>query len=229
MTNYKRLFLKKCSIAFNNIHAEYMFKCGIVIMITAFLFSCESPIDEAVKKEIDITSGNYDCITLTTNLGTISLALDNVKAPQSVSNFLRYSNSLAYNDSIFHRVIDGFVVQGGGYDSSFNSIDTDAPITNEADNGLLNVRGSIAAARAAAPHSATSQFYINTVNNPGLDHIGDTSTGWGYAVFGQVINGMDVVDAIGTTATGAGGPFDQDVPLDQVVIQTSQSVSCDTL
>lgn len=160
----------------------------------------------------DLASG-YTCVKLALNLGDISLALDNNNAPQSVSNFLGYTNERLYDDTIFHRVIDGFMIQGGGFNESFSKISTKAPIANEANNGLKNIRGTISMARTSDPHSATSQFFINTVDNSFLNFSNETSRGWGYAVFGYVMSGMDVVDQISQLKTGASGPFSKDVPI----------------
>lgn len=151
-------------------------------------------------------------ITLETSAGTIKLELDADKAPGSVANFVEYAKAGHYDGSVFHRVIKGFMIQGGGYDQSGSQRATRAPIKNEAKNGLKNVRGSIAMARTSDPHSASSQFFINHADNGFLDYPG--RDGWGYAVFGKVTEGMDVVDKIATTPTGAG-----DVPVTAVVIK----------
>ena len=158
-------------------------------------------------------------VMISTNMGDITLQLDNKRAPVSVANFIAYANSGAYNGTVFHRVIPGFMIQGGGFDEKLARRDTQAAIKNEADNGLLNRRGTIAMARTNAPHSATSQFFINLKDNGFLNHRSPTPRGWGYAVFGQVIDGMDVVDKIAAQPTGAGGPFRQDVPKQAMVIK----------
>lgn len=204
-------------------------KTSLISMSLFLISSCGTVTDEVTKSEVDLTSGNYDCVILKTNMGDITLALDNVNAPNSTSNFLGYSNSLFYEGTIFHRVIDDFVIQGGGFTSTLEKKETLSPIANEAHNGLLNVRGSIAAARTSAPHSATSQFYINTVDNVFLDHVDDTNDGWGYAVFGEVVKGMDVVDAISKVPTSANFPFDKDVPIENVIIQTTLTIPCDSI
>lgn len=159
--------------------------------------------------------------TINTNHGTIVVELYPDYAPATVANFMKYADTGFYDDTIFHRVIDGFMIQGGGYTTGFTEKRTDAPIPNEADNGLLNDRGFLAMARTNDPHSATAQFFINLANNPTLN-FSNTTTGpeWGYAVFGKVIDGMDVVDAIGRAKTGSRGPFAQDTPLAPVVIET---------
>jgi cyclophilin family peptidyl-prolyl cis-trans isomerase len=156
-------------------------------------------------------------VLMQTNKGDILLQLNQEKAPESVANFLRYVDSGFYDGTIFHRVIKGFMIQGGGYTPDMVRKETGEPVQNEADNGLKNVRGSIAMARTNAPHSATSQFFINHVNNSNLDYPGHD--GWGYAVFGKVISGMEVVDAIATTPTGRHGAM-RNVPRETIVIQS---------
>jgi len=158
-------------------------------------------------------------VRLVTTLGDIVLELDHSKAPKSVENFLAYVNEFFYEGTIFHRVIDGFMIQGGGFTQDFMKKPTHSPIQNEADNGLKNERGTIAMARTGDPHSATAQFFINVVNNDFLDYRSPTPRGWGYAVFGKVVEGMDVVDNIRHTPTGSGGPFRKDVPRTPIVIE----------
>jgi len=156
-------------------------------------------------------------ITLETTKGKIVLQLDQQKAPITVGNFLEYVKSRHYDNTIFHRVIKGFMIQGGGFTSDMHQKPVNDPIKNEADNGLKNERGTIAMARTPNPHSATAQFFINTVDNPFLDHKGKDMQGWGYAVFGKVIEGMEVVDTIAGVKTGTKGGH-QDVPIEPVVI-----------
>ncbi len=156
-------------------------------------------------------------VQLKTNHGNITIKLDEEKAPLSSANFLEYVKSGHYNGTIFHRVIPNFMIQGGGMEPGLKQKSTRAPIDNEANNGLKNVRGSIAMARTSDPHSASSQFFINTVDNDFLNFSAPTPQGWGYAVFGNVTEGMDVVDAIRKVATGSSG-FHQDVPKEDVVI-----------
>lgn len=158
-------------------------------------------------------------VRLSTNLGDIVLELDREKAPQTVDNFLTYVREGFYNGTIFHRVIDGFMIQGGGFTQDFQRKPTHAPIENEADNGLRNRRGSVAMARTNDPHSATAQFFINVADNSFLDFRDKTPRAYGYAVFGQVVEGMDVVDKIRRSTTGAGGPFRKDVPRSPVIIE----------
>jgi len=166
-------------------------------------------------------------VRLHTNVGDIELELDRDKAPVTVENFLSYVNDGFYDGTIFHRVIKNFMIQGGGYTSEYARKPTRPPIANEADNGVKNIRGTIAMARTMNPDSATSQFFINTVDNANLDHVAPTHSGWGYAVFGRVVSGMDVVDRIGNTPTGSGGPFQHDVPLSTVVIEKATVISAD--
>jgi len=158
-------------------------------------------------------------VVIETSLGDITVELDQERAPKSVENFLAYVDAGSYDDTIFHRVIDGFMIQGGGFDEQFAQRPTESPVENEANNGLRNDRGTIAMARTPDPHSATNQFFINLFDNDFLNHKEETQSGWGYAVFGRVVDGMDVVDEIGRVSTGSGGPFGQDVPETQVVIQ----------
>lgn len=163
-------------------------------------------------------------VLLRTSEGDILLQLDRASAPLSVENFLAYVDQGHYSGTIFHRVISNFMIQGGGFDTSFNQKPTRAPIRNEADNGLKNLRGTIAMARTSDPHSATTQFYINTVDNPSLDHRAPTRSGWGYTVFGRVIEGMDTVDRIRNIPTTRGGPFQSDVPSRTVIIESAERV-----
>ena len=153
-----------------------------------------------------------------TNYGVITLELDQDKAPQSVANFLSYVNKGHYNNTIFHRVIPGFMVQGGGMEPGMNQKTCDAPIQNEANNGLKNDKYTVAMARTNAPHSATAQFFINATNNDFLNHKAPSPQGWGYAVFGKVVSGTDVVDKIEGVKTGNKGGHG-DVPVTDVVIE----------
>ena len=161
-------------------------------------------------------------VEMQTTLGKITLELDAAKAPKSVENFLQYARSGQYDGTIFHRVIDGFMIQGGGFTKEMNEKPTKAPIANEAKNGLKNLRGSIAMARRADPHSATAQFFINHRDNPNLDY--PAHDGWGYAVFGKVTEGMDVVDKIAKVKTGNRG-MHQNVPVDPVIIESVKVLS----
>lgn len=157
-------------------------------------------------------------ITLHTNYGDIVIELDFDKAPKTAANFKQYAEEGFYNDTIFHRVIDGFMIQGGGMTEDMEQKTTRDPIENEADNGLKNVEGSLAMARTNDPHSATAQFFINVKDNSFLNHSGKNSQGWGYCVFGKVTDGMDVVEKIKGVKTGTKG-FHQDVPQEPVIIK----------
>lgn len=159
-------------------------------------------------------------VKMETNQGDIILELDPEKAPLSVKNFVQYVNDGFYDGTIFHRVISSFMIQGGGFDEDLNRKTTREPITNEADNGLKNSRGTIAMARLPSPHSATAQFFINVQDNLSLDYSGkQNGRTWGYAVFGKVIQGMDVVDKIRFTHTGPNPPFQKDVPIKTMRIE----------
>ena len=162
-------------------------------------------------------------VKLHTNHGVITLELDAEKAPVTVANFLAYVESGHYNNTVFHRVIDGFMIQGGGFEPGMNQKPTGEQIKNEADNGLKNDRGTIAMARTQAPHSATAQFFINVADNDFLNHRSPDLQGWGYCVFGKVSEGMDVVDAIRKVKTGSSG-FHQDVPKEDVIIERAEVV-----
>jgi cyclophilin family peptidyl-prolyl cis-trans isomerase len=158
-------------------------------------------------------------VDIKTNAGTIRLELYPEKAPKTVENFLRYVKEGHYNGTIFHRVIDGFMVQGGGFDGSYKQKPTRDPVQNEAKGGLKNDAGTVAMARTPDPHSASAQFFINLKNNDFLN-AERSQDGWGYAVFGKVVSGMDVVTKIAKTPTGAAGPFGSDVPKQAVVIES---------
>ena len=162
-------------------------------------------------------------ILLKTNLGDIKIELDYDKAPVTAKNFEDYVQQGHYDGTIFHRVIKGFMIQGGGFTSDFEQKPTMDPIKNEANNGLENVRGSIAMARTSDPHSATAQFFINTVDNDFLNFRSKDTMGWGYCVFGKVVEGMDVVDKIEGTRTSNRGFF-RDVPVEDIVIESAKIV-----
>lgn len=163
-------------------------------------------------------------VALNTNYGRIVLELNAEKAPKTVANFAEYVKSGHYNGTIFHRVIDGFMVQGGGFDDKMKQKPTNAPIQNEADNGLTNDIGTVAMARTMDPHSASAQFFINVGNNGFLNHSGKNPQGWGYAVFGKVSEGMEVVNKIKGVPTGNAGGH-QDVPRDGVVIESAEIIA----
>ena len=162
-------------------------------------------------------------VEIKTNQGRIVAEIYADKAPKSAANFLQYVKDGFYNGTVFHRVIDGFMIQGGGFTADMKQKSTRAPIANEADNGLKNKRYTIAMARTNDPHSATAQFFINVSDNAFLDHSSPSPQGWGYAVFGHVVEGQDVVDAIKGVKTGNKG-FHQDVPVEDVVIEKAVEV-----
>ena len=163
-------------------------------------------------------------VELETTMGNIVIELNQEKAPNTVANFLEYVKSGHYDGTIFHRVIDGFMIQGGGMDANMKEKSTNAPIQNEADNGLKNEVGTIAMARTSDPHSATAQFFINVKDNSFLNFSGKNPQGWGYAVFGKVVEGMDVVNAIKGVRTGNRG-YHADVPLENVVIESAKIIA----
>lgn len=163
-------------------------------------------------------------VEMQTSAGTLTIELDDVKAPVSTANFLDYVRKGHYDGTVFHRVIKGFMVQGGGFDAQMNQKPTAAPIANEAGNGLRNQRYTLAMARTSAPHSATAQFFINTVDNGFLDFKSESPQGWGYAVFGRVVKGTEVVDAIEQVRTGNRGGH-ADVPLDAVTILSAVEIA----
>ncbi len=160
-------------------------------------------------------------VELDTSKGKIVIELYPGRAPETVKNFLHYVEAGYYDGTIFHRVIPNFMIQGGGMTADMKNKATNAPIKNEADNGMKNERGTLAMARTGDPHSATAQFFINVVGNDFLNYTGKTQQGWGYAVFGKVVEGMDVVDAIAAVKTGTRGPH-RDVPTDTVKINSAQ-------
>ena len=159
-------------------------------------------------------------VVVETDLGDIEIELADDKAPKSVANFLQYVESGHYAGTVFHRVIPGFMAQGGGYDGNMEKKPVKEPVENEADNGLKNERGTVAMARTSEPHSATAQFFINVKDNGFLDHTAKDGSGWGYAVFGKVTSGMDVVDKIVGVKTGPKGPFTKDVPEENINIKS---------
>lgn len=163
-------------------------------------------------------------VKMETSAGTFEIELDDAKAPDSVANFLAYVNKGHFDGTVFHRVIRGFMVQGGGFEPGMKQKPTGSPIRNEANNGLKNKRYTLAMARTSDPHSATAQFFINTVDNDFLDFKSETAQGWGYAVFGRVSAGTDVVDSIERVSTARKGMHD-DVPVDDVVIRHAFEVA----
>jgi peptidyl-prolyl cis-trans isomerase A (cyclophilin A)/peptidyl-prolyl cis-trans isomerase B (cyclophilin B) len=161
-------------------------------------------------------------VELNTNQGAIVIELYADKAPKTVSNFLAYVNAGFYDGTIFHRVIAGFMVQGGGFTREYERKPTRDPVENEADNGLRNETGTVAMARTGDPHSATAQFFINVADNTSLNFRSPTTRGYGYTVFGKVTQGMDLVRRIATAPTGRGGPFGKDVPINMVIIEQTK-------
>jgi len=168
----------------------------------------------------------HSMIIIHTTFGDISLELDSEKAPKTVANFLAYARDGFYNGTIFHRVINNFMIQGGGFLRDMTQKSNCATIPNEADNGLKNVTGTLAMARTSDPHSATSQFFINVADNDFLNHRGKTDQGWGYAVFGKVSEGMEVLNKIKQCRTGSRGGH-QDVPVTEVVIESTELLADD--
>ena len=187
-----------------------------IIALTFFL----SPTDQNDQNEYYPEEDQMSLVTISTSAGDIHLELDANNAPITVANFLKLAEDGYYTGTIFHRIIEGFMVQGGGLDENMSPKPTNTdPIQNEANNGLKNDRGSIAMARTMDPHSATGQFFINHKDNDFLNHTAETSQGWGYAVFGAVTEGMDIVDQIADVATGSSGGH-QDVPVDVITIES---------
>ncbi len=179
----------------------------------------EPPNEEPAAKTAPAPTGTNPRVEMRTSLGTMKIELYPDKAPKTVENFLQYAREGFYDGTVFHRVISGFMIQGGGFSPDMSEKETRAPIENEASNGLKNVRGSLAMARTGDPHSASSQFFINTVDNPFLDFTAATVQGFGYAVFGQVVEGLETLDAIKKVSTGSRDGHD-DVPMDPVVIES---------
>ena len=169
-----------------------------------------------------MTSAASNTVVLHTNHGAITLELDVARAPKTVANFLDYVRAGHFDNTLFHRVIDGFMIQGGGFTPQFQQKPTKAPIENEAGNGLKNARYTVAMARTSDPHSATAQFFINVADNAFLDHRSRDANGWGYCVFGRVVGGTEIVDRIKAAATGDRG-MHQNVPKENVVIERAEA------
>ena len=186
--------------------------CGLLLFSTLSIAADKSMTSTQTK------------VKLQTSMGDIVIQLDIEKAPISSQNFVDYVNEGFYDGTIFHRVMPGFMAQGGGFTTDFEQKETRAPIKNEADNGLLNLRASVAMARTPDPDSATSQFFINYADSAFLNHTSPTSQGWGYAVFGRVIEGMDVVDAMAKAPTGSRGGH-QNVPTTDIVIEKAEVIT----
>ncbi len=184
----------------------------MLFLTTTLSFASENKMSDTQNK-----------VKLTTSLGEIVIQLNSEKAPNTSENFIKYVKEDFYTGTIFHRIIPGFMAQGGGFDTDFNQKPVHAPIENEADNGLKNSRGTLAMARTGDPHSATAQFFINYKDNSFLDHTAPNSQGWGYAVFAEVVEGMDIVDKMADAATGNRGGH-QDVPKEDIIIEKAEMV-----
>jgi peptidyl-prolyl cis-trans isomerase B (cyclophilin B) len=181
----------------------------------------------ALPAQADPTSaqkGKSNMVKIHTNLGNFTIKLDAEKAPHTVKNFLDYVNSGFYNNTVFHRVIDGFMIQGGGFEPGMKQKPVNAAIQNEANNGLTNDAYTVAMARTSDPHSATAQFFVNVKNNSFLNFTSESSQGWGYCVFGKVVEGTEVIDAIKKVKTGTKG-FHQDVPAEDVIITQAEVIA----
>jgi cyclophilin family peptidyl-prolyl cis-trans isomerase len=189
---------------------------GLLVIALTFCFNIAS---YAADPQVEIR----------TNLGNMTVELYPDKAPKTVDNFLRYVKDGHYRNTVFHRVIPGFMIQGGGFDKALMQKPTRQPVENEAANGLRNDTGIIAMARTSDPHSATAQFFINVANNTFLNYTSPTPRGYGYTVFGKVINGMDVAEKIAATPTGMRGPFPSDVPKSDIVIEDIKLVVAESL
>jgi len=184
----------------------------MLLLTTSLSFATENLMSDTSSK-----------VKLTTSLGDITIQLNSEKAPISSANFLTYVNEGFYNGTIFHRIIPGFMAQGGGFDTDFNQKAVHDPIKNEADNGLPNKRGTLAMARTNVPDSATAQFFINYKDNSFLNYSSPTTSGWGYAVFGEVIEGMDIVDEMAKQPTGNRGGH-QDVPKTNIIVEKAEVI-----
>ena len=191
-----------------------------VLAATALLVSSLACNSEPSAPAAEQAKGGNPVVVMTTNLGTVEMELFEKEAPESVANFLRYVDDEFYDNTIFHRVIKQFMIQGGGFDVDKIKKETKAPIKNEADNGLKNDVGTVAMARTSVPDSATSQFFINVKDNEFLNHTAKTARGYGYAVFGKVVGGMDVVNKIEVVPTAKSGGAFQNLPSDPVIIQS---------
>ncbi|MCW9088997.1 MAG: peptidylprolyl isomerase [Gammaproteobacteria bacterium] len=194
------------------------------LFLLLLVAACNAETPNSAQPAPQTAAADGPRVLLQTNKGDILIGLYPDKAPQSVANFLRYVDEGFYDGTIFHRVIDGFMIQGGGFTPDMEKKPTRAPIINEADNGLRNITGTIAMARTMDPHSATSQFYINVANNSPLDFREKTPRAWGYAVFGRVLKGMDVVGAIKGTATTTTG-MHRDVPQQPIIINKAERLN----
>lgn len=203
-------------------------KKAVRLAITFYPATLSPPLNSvilgaAIKKEYPMVD-MPPVVELETSMGAITIELNEEKAPKTVENFLNYVKSGHYDSTIFHRIIDGFMIQGGGMDADMNEKATNKPVENEADNGLKNDAGTIAMARTQDPHSATSQFFINVKDNDFLNHSGKNMQGWGYTVFGKVTSGMDVIEKMKGVPTGRFG-MHADVPTEPVIIKSATIIS----
>ena len=196
-----------------------MFKSRLrrLSVLLALVVAAGTMMSDQTETQADETASPL--VTFETTHGSFAVALEPEAAPETVANFVQYVRDGHFDGTIFHRVIAGFMIQGGGYTERYQQVKTRAPIQNEAPNAPGNDRGTIAMARTADPHSATAQFFINVVDNDFLNHTAKTARGWGYAAFGRVVDGMETVDRIAALKTGPGGPFPSDVPQEAVVIE----------
>ena len=196
---------------------QFLSRLTLTLLLSlAFILTAHA--EQSGSKNTQSTNSQIIKVKMLTNKGAITLELNQAKAPNTVKNFLRYASQGFYNGTIFHRVIPGFMIQGGGFKPGMDKLETHPAITNEANNGLKNHTGTIAMARTGDPHSATAQFFINVNNNTSLDHTSKTSRGWGYTVFGKVTEGMDVVKAIENTSTTSYKIY-SDVPTSDIIIE----------
>lgn len=188
----------------------------IFLLAAVLVFGCSTQKEADKTEEVEMKNTK---VLFSTNLGDFEVELFDKESPETVKNFLGYVKSGFYEGTVFHRIIPGFMAQGGGFTENLEQKEGNAPIKNEASNGIKNERGTIAMARTNDPHSATSQFFINYVDNYFLDYAAETPQGWGYAVFGKVTKGMEIVDAMADVPTGSGGFFRSDVPQTSIVIK----------
>lgn len=212
-------------------HLKALFCGGLLVLLTGISGCGGSGAgtsllpDSGALLADDSSAGTF--VRIVTTSGNITVELNDVKAPLTVENFLNYVDSGHYNNTIFHRVISDFMIQGGGFTADYVQKQTNDPVANEADNGLQNVTYTIAMARTTDPQSATAQFFINVTDNPFLDYRAPTRAGWGYTVFGRVTTGTAVVDLIASSSTGPGGPFSEDVPERPIVIKEIKRIGSD--
>lgn len=188
---------------------------GLLLLASSFA-SADEPAANSSQESVTPSPPAAPRVRVVTSMGSFTIELNAERAPLTVANFLHYVDAGQYTGTVFHRVIANFVIQGGGYDTSWKLKKASKKVVNESGNGLSNLRGTVGMARAADPHGADCQFFVNLADNPALD---PSPSRWGYAVFGRVTDGMDVVDRIGNVATGANGPFKEDSPERQVVIE----------